>query len=255
MTAAAPEVQHQSSFFIFQAHFNMIQPKYRSRLWISILNLNTESTSMVDVPVSTTIEMPPSSATTIPPPPITLIQPLQQTPISTPTIFPSTSLQNLPTFDSVFKFEDRVKALEDYFSEFKQANQFVVVVSLIPGIVDTYLANKMNEAVKTVVQLQSDRLRDEAQAENADFINKLDVNIKKIIKEQVKNPPMDQSGGSSEEELEKNVNQQLHPKGGRLKVIMVRSKEGSKSHNMSTGKSAQAEEPIHADQDLEEPAH
>ncbi|GKA66084.1 hypothetical protein Tco_0765892 [Tanacetum coccineum] len=44
----------------------------------------------------------------------------------------------------------------------------------------------MHEAVKTAVQLQSERLRDEAQAENADFINKLDDNIKKIIKNQVK---------------------------------------------------------------------
>ncbi|GJT28080.1 hypothetical protein Tco_0908355 [Tanacetum coccineum] len=59
-------------------------------------------------------------------------------------------------------------------------------VSLILGIVDAYLANKMHEAVKIAVQLQSDRLRDEAQAENADFINKLDDNIKKIIKDQVK---------------------------------------------------------------------
>ncbi|GKA75495.1 hypothetical protein Tco_0781873 [Tanacetum coccineum] len=44
----------------------------------------------------------------------------------------------------------------------------------------------MHEAVKTVIQLQSKRLRDEAQAENADFLNKLNDNIKKIIKEQVK---------------------------------------------------------------------
>ncbi|GJZ77921.1 hypothetical protein Tco_0642593 [Tanacetum coccineum] len=59
-------------------------------------------------------------------------------------------------------------------------------VSSIPGIVDAYLANKMNESVKTVVQLQSDRLRDESQAKNEDFLNKLDDNIKKIIKDQVK---------------------------------------------------------------------
>ncbi|GKG61965.1 hypothetical protein Tco_0623682, partial [Tanacetum coccineum] len=39
----------------------------------------------------------------------------------------------------------------------------------IPSIVDKYLANKMNEAVKAVVQLQSDRLREEAQAEREDF--------------------------------------------------------------------------------------
>nr|GEW76154.1 hypothetical protein [Tanacetum cinerariifolium] len=40
--------------------------------------------------------------------------------------------------------------------------------------------NRMNKVVKVVVQLQSDRLRDEAQAENEDFLNKLDENIKKI---------------------------------------------------------------------------
>ncbi|GKC03428.1 hypothetical protein Tco_0995038 [Tanacetum coccineum] len=34
-----------------------------------------------------------------------------------------------------------------------------------------------------------------------------------------------------------------------------KSKEGSKSHQKSTGKSVQAEEPIHADEDLKEPAH
>ncbi|GKE85956.1 hypothetical protein Tco_1559698 [Tanacetum coccineum] len=67
-------------------------------------------------------EMPPSSITTLPPPPIPLIQPLNQTSVSTPTIAPSTSLQNLPTFGSLFKFEDRVKALKDDFSEFKQTN-------------------------------------------------------------------------------------------------------------------------------------
>nr|GEV00677.1 hypothetical protein [Tanacetum cinerariifolium] len=97
----------------------------------------------------------------------------------------------------------------------------------------------MNEAIKIVIQLQSDRLRDEAQAENEDFINQLDENIKKIIKEQVKvqvkeqsylthmeilsrskdvkmmrmmmkNPPLDQTGGPREEELEKNMSQQVN---------------------------------------------
>nr|GFA46683.1 hypothetical protein [Tanacetum cinerariifolium] len=36
------------------------------------------------------------------------------------------------------------------------------------------------------IMSQSDRLREEAQAENEDFLNKLDENIRKIIKEQVK---------------------------------------------------------------------
>ncbi|GJR26993.1 hypothetical protein Tco_1103225 [Tanacetum coccineum] len=55
-----------------------------------------------------------------------------------------------------------LKTLETDFSEFKQTNQIAKVVSSILGIVDAYLANKMYEAVKTVVQLQSERLRDEA---------------------------------------------------------------------------------------------
>ncbi|GKC29966.1 hypothetical protein Tco_1037260 [Tanacetum coccineum] len=113
----------------------------------SIFNLNTESTSLVDVPVTTIAETPLSSVTTIPPPSIPLITHLQQTPVPTPTTIPSSSLQDLPNF----------------------------AVSSIPGVVDTYLANKMNEAVKTAVQLQSDRLRDEAQANNEDFINKLET--------------------------------------------------------------------------------
>ncbi|GJV16637.1 hypothetical protein Tco_1361960 [Tanacetum coccineum] len=84
------------------------------------------------------------------------------------------------------QFDHRLKTLETDFFEFKQTNQFAKAVSSIPGIVDVYLANMMNEADKTVVQLQSNRLRDEAQAENKDFLNKLDDNIKKIIKDQVK---------------------------------------------------------------------
>ncbi|GKF56943.1 hypothetical protein Tco_0170480, partial [Tanacetum coccineum] len=140
---------------------NMLNPNLDTGI-DSILNLNTKSTTLIDVPVTSNSKMPPSSATTPPPPPIPPIQPLQQTPVPTPTIVPSTSLQDLPNFGSLFKFEDRVKALEDDFSKFKQTNQFAAAVSLIPDIVDTYLANKMNEAVKTTVQLQSDRLRDEA---------------------------------------------------------------------------------------------
>ncbi|GKC12163.1 hypothetical protein Tco_1008945 [Tanacetum coccineum] len=89
-------------------------------------------------------------------------------------------VNNIVLLCHLASFDHRLKTLENDFSEFKQTNQFAAVVSSIPGIVDTYLANKMNEAVKTIVQLQSDRLRDEARAENEDFLNKLDDNIKKM---------------------------------------------------------------------------
>nr|GEU52240.1 hypothetical protein [Tanacetum cinerariifolium] len=46
--------------------------------------------------------------------------------------------------------------------------------------------DRMNEAVKVPVQILSDRLSDEAQAENDKFLKTIDENIQKIIKEQVK---------------------------------------------------------------------
>ncbi|GKG23006.1 hypothetical protein Tco_0388309, partial [Tanacetum coccineum] len=95
-------------------------------------------------------------------PPTPLITHMQQTPVPTPTTVPSSSLQDLPNFCSLFGFDHRLKSLETDFFEFKQMNQFAEAVSSIPGIVDAYLANKMHAAVKTAVQLQSERLRDEA---------------------------------------------------------------------------------------------
>nr|GFC01244.1 hypothetical protein [Tanacetum cinerariifolium] len=64
-----------------------------------------------------------------------------------------------------------VSALEYDVSELKQTNKFAEVVSLILGIVDKYLASKMKEAVNVAVQLQTNKLKEEAQAENQDFIN------------------------------------------------------------------------------------
>nr|GEU43302.1 hypothetical protein [Tanacetum cinerariifolium] len=46
--------------------------------------------------------------------------------------------------------------------------------------------DRMYEAVQVFVQLQSDRLCEEAQKENDEFLKTVDENIKKIIKEQVK---------------------------------------------------------------------
>ncbi|GJR47731.1 retrovirus-related pol polyprotein from transposon TNT 1-94 [Tanacetum coccineum] len=147
-----PEGQQQSSSMSSGFVSNMLNHSPDTGI-DTIFTLNTEETSLVDVPVTTIAKPPLLSATTLPPTP--LITHLQQTLVPTPATF-------------------------------KQTNQFAKSVSSIPDIVDAYLATKMHEAVKTAIQLQSERLRDEAQAKNADFLNKLDDNIKKIIKDQVK---------------------------------------------------------------------
>ncbi|GJY11887.1 hypothetical protein Tco_0381196 [Tanacetum coccineum] len=177
------EGQQQSSSVSSSFISNMLNPSPDTGI-DTIFTPNTEATLLVDVLVTTITEPPLLSATNLPPTP--LITHLQQTPVPTPETVPSSSLQDLPNFGSLYGFYHRLKTLETDFFEFKQTNQFAEAVSSIPRIVDAYLANKMHEPVKTAVQLQSERLKDEAQSENADFLNKLDDNIKKIIKDQVK---------------------------------------------------------------------
>ncbi|GKC01232.1 hypothetical protein Tco_0987368 [Tanacetum coccineum] len=100
-------------------------------------------------------------------------------------------------------------------------------VSSIPGIVDAYLAKKMNESVKTTVQLQPDRLRDAAQAENEDFFNSLDDNIKKIIKDQVKQQVKAQVSKILPR-IEKTINEQLE-----AEVMTRSSNESNTSHTIA----------------------
>nr|GFA29873.1 hypothetical protein [Tanacetum cinerariifolium] len=67
-----------------------------------------------------------------------------------------------------------------------QTTQFAGAVSAMLGIIQHFMDQRMNEAVQVVVRLQSDRLREEAQKENDEFLRTVDENIKKIIKEQGK---------------------------------------------------------------------
>ncbi|GJV99933.1 retrovirus-related pol polyprotein from transposon TNT 1-94 [Tanacetum coccineum] len=145
---------------------NMLNPRPDTCI-DSIFNLNTEATSLVDVPVTTIAEPPLVFATTLPPPPTPLTH-MQQTPVPTPTIVPSSSLQDLPNFGSLF------------------------------------------------------RLRDEAQVENEYFFNKLDENIKKIIKDQVKEQVKVQVSKILPR-IEKTVNEQLEAE------VMTRSTTESKT--------------------------
>nr|GEW10662.1 hypothetical protein [Tanacetum cinerariifolium] len=107
-----------------------------------------ETTSQMDVQPPTTMAPLPFSEPTLTPSTIATITTVQQAP-TPPTTALSTLLQDLPNFGS-------------------------------------YMDQRMNEAVKVAIQIQSDRLHDEAQAENEEFLKTIDENMQKIIKEQVK---------------------------------------------------------------------
>ncbi|GJZ64820.1 hypothetical protein Tco_0621516 [Tanacetum coccineum] len=140
----------------------------------SIFNLNTESTSLVDVPVTTIAEPPLLSATILPPPPTPLITHLQQTPVPTPATVPRSSLQDLPNF-----------------------------VSSIPCVIDAYLGNKMHEAIKTNVQLNKldnnikkiikDQVKEQVKAQ----VSKILPKIEKTVNEQLEAEVLTRSSNES----------------------------------------------------------
>nr|GEU81278.1 reverse transcriptase domain-containing protein [Tanacetum cinerariifolium] len=228
-----------------------------------------------DTPVTLT-----STATTLPPLTIPTISQEPQAP-TPPTTALSTFLQDLPNFGSLFVFEHRLKTLEANFSEFMQTNQFAGAVSSILKIVERYMDQRINKAIKVVVQIQFDRLRDEAQAENEDFLNNLDENIQKITKEQVKEQVkiiLDTYGdivtlkrrhddadkdeetlvgsdhGSKRQREGKEPESTSPPKEPSTKTT-GKSTQGSKSHQRNASESAPAEEPMQTTHDIEEPSH
>nr|GEV89544.1 retrovirus-related Pol polyprotein from transposon TNT 1-94 [Tanacetum cinerariifolium] len=144
-----------------------------------------ETTSQLDVQSPTSEAPLPMFAPTMTPSTIATITTTSQAPIL-PTTVLSNIIQNLRSFGSVFRFDDRLRSLEANFSEAMQMNQFAGAVSAILEIVQRYMDQRMNEAVKVAIQIQSDHLLDEAQRENDEFLKTVDENIKKIIKEQVK---------------------------------------------------------------------
>ncbi|GJV56977.1 hypothetical protein Tco_1457982 [Tanacetum coccineum] len=83
-------------------------------------------------------------------------------------------------------FNQRVSALETKMSKSNQTRQFAEAVSLIPRIVDRYLASKMKEVVDVVVRLHINKLKEEVEAENQEFYNQVDSTMKALIKDQVK---------------------------------------------------------------------
>nr|GFC69388.1 hypothetical protein [Tanacetum cinerariifolium] len=111
---------------------------------------------------------------------------------------------------------ERLRSLETSFSEYRQTNLFVDDVSAIPGIVHQYMTQQMTEAIREVVQIQTDWLQDSLQQKNDEFLCNIDENMKKIIKGTTK---------------------------------------GSQSRQMSASESAFIEEPMQTTCKMEEPPH
>ncbi|GJU22704.1 hypothetical protein Tco_1156046 [Tanacetum coccineum] len=152
LTPVNPDGQQQSSSVSSGFVSNMLNPNQDTGV-DAIFGQHAEATSLIDTPVTAIAEPSFSAPTNRPPTPNPLVIQLQQPPI--PDINP-------------------LKALEENFSELRQTNQYAEALSSIPGIVDHYLANKMQEAIDVAVQLKYDRIREESHTENQQFLDSID---------------------------------------------------------------------------------
>nr|GEW24569.1 retrovirus-related Pol polyprotein from transposon TNT 1-94 [Tanacetum cinerariifolium] len=171
LTPATLDGQQQSSLVSSQFVTSMLNPSPGAGI-----DSLFKTTPQVDVQASTTVAPLTLTAPTLPPLTIPTISQVPQVPTH-PTTALSTFLQDLPNFGSLFGFDHRLKTLEANFFDFVQTNQFAGAIFSILEIIERYIDQWMNEAVKVAVQIQSDRLQDEAQAKNEEFLNKLDGNI------------------------------------------------------------------------------
>nr|GEW41268.1 hypothetical protein [Tanacetum cinerariifolium] len=150
LTLVNPDSQQQSSSVSSQFVTSMLNPTPDVGME-SIF----ETTSQMDVQTPTSVAPLPMSAPTITPFTISTMTTTIQAPTPS-TIAQSTRLQDLPDLGSLFGFDNRLKTLEANFSEFMQTNQFARAVSAIPGIVQKYMDQRMNEAVKTSYVVAAD---------------------------------------------------------------------------------------------------
>nr|GFB45009.1 hypothetical protein [Tanacetum cinerariifolium] len=149
-------------------------------------------------------------------------------------------------------------------------------VSAIPGIVQHFMDQRLNEAVQVAVQLQSNRLREETQKENDEFLRTVDENIKKIIKGQiildtyVKTVTLKRRRDDDEDKDEepfagpdrgsKRRREGKEPESASTSPEPAtksagRSTIGFKSRQASASESAFAKEPVQTTSQMEEPSH
>ncbi|GJR91105.1 hypothetical protein Tco_0215116 [Tanacetum coccineum] len=229
ITPVNPEGQQQSSSVSSGFVSNMLNPSPDTGI-DSIFNLNTKSTSLVDVPVTAIAEPPFLSAITLPPPHTPLITHLQQTPVPTSV----TALTNTSHAVAADLSELELKKIPiDKMERNKSVDKSDIQKNLYKVLVDAY------EADKNILDTYGDIVTIKRRRDDADDDEE---------------PSSGSYRGSKRRRTGKEPESTSAPKEKTSKTT-GKSTEGFKSHHKSVRQSAQAEEPMHTAEDLEEPTH
>ncbi|GJW31028.1 MAK10-like protein [Tanacetum coccineum] len=200
-----------------------VQSSYVSSNFTSKL-LNLENPSPANNEIASLLETSTHHATTIPEITSDITT---TTPPLTPFFNPLLQ-QQTPTFTT-----PTVSALESKMFEFKQTNQFSKAVSSILGIVDTYLASKMKEAVD-VDSTMKIIIKDQVKAQVSKIMPKIEKCVTESLGAKVLVRRKSGKDGESSKDSRFKENKSLST-----------SKDASQSQHKSSGKSVYAEEPSH----------
>nr|GEX39730.1 hypothetical protein [Tanacetum cinerariifolium] len=214
-TPVNPDGQQQSSSVSSQFVTSMLNPTPN----VGIDSI-FETSSQMDVQAPTTVAPLSLSAPTLTPLTIATISTVPQAPTPLKTT-PSTLVQHLPNFSSLFGFDHRLKTLKANFSEFMQTNQFAGAVSSIPRIVQRYMDQRMNEAVKIIKEQVKEQVKVQ--------VSKILPKIKQTVNEQLEAEVLTWSSNSSKTSYA--VAADLSEM--ELKKILIKKMEGNKSIHRS----------------------
>nr|GFA71999.1 hypothetical protein [Tanacetum cinerariifolium] len=167
-----------------------------------------------------------------------------------PTTIPSIILENLLTFNSAFRFEERLRSLENTFFKYRQTNPFVDAVSAIPGIVHQYMTQQMTEAVREAALVE---------AYDADKAILDTYGESTILKRRQEDDDQEGPSAGSDRGYKRQKEGGEHASASTPSETTTRgagrSTTGSQSRQLSISESAFAEEPVQTTCQMEEPPH
>nr|GEU75817.1 hypothetical protein [Tanacetum cinerariifolium] len=242
------------------------------------MELIFETTSQMDVQPPTSVAPLPITAPTMTSSTIATTTTISQVPIL-PTTAPSTIIQNLLDFSTLFGFDNRLRTLEANFYEFTQRNQFAGAVSAILEIVQQYMDQRMNEAVKVTVneQLEAKVLTRSSHLSNTSYAVAADLSemeLKKILIEKMEGnkfiqrsdeqknlyKALDEKPSAGPDRGSKRCREGKEPESASAPSETAtrsagRSTKGSRSRQASASESSLAEEPVQTTFQMDEPLH
>nr|GEZ47050.1 hypothetical protein [Tanacetum cinerariifolium] len=242
LTPVNPDGQQESSSVSSQFVTSMLNPTSDAGMESIFV---TASSSMAPLQTSTPIMTPSTIAT---------ITTISHAPIPPMTI-PSDVLQNLPTFDSVFRFEDKLKSLEANFSEYIQTNSFAEAFYNILAKVLTRSSHPSRTSYAVAADLSEMELK-------KILIEKMEVNKSIQCSDEQRNlykaPEEGPPAGSDRRAKRRRECKEPELASAPLETTIRsadRSTTGSKSRQVSASEYAFVEEPVQTTCQMDEPSY